>query len=106
RRRRSASTTRSPSLSARRRFPSSSASTRRPKPDNPRRTNTRGGAMLSVVFFLIGYAVIGLIAVPLAMRLIPPNPVYGVRTRRTIENPSLWYNVNAVGGQLLLVACG
>ena len=31
--------------------------------------------MLSVVFFLVGYAVIGLIAVPLAMRLIPPNPV-------------------------------
>ncbi len=62
--------------------------------------------MLSVVFFLIGYAVIGLIAIPLAMGLIPPNPVYGVRTRRTIENPALWYNVNAVGGQLLLVACG
>ena len=62
--------------------------------------------MLSVVFFLVGYAVIGLIAVPLAMRLIPPNPVYGVRTRRTVENPALWYTVNAVGGQLLLVACG
>ncbi len=42
RRRRSASTTRSPSLSARRRSPSSSASARRPKPDNPGRTNTQG----------------------------------------------------------------
>ena len=62
--------------------------------------------MLSVVFFLIAYAIIALVAIPLAMRLIPPNPVYGVRTRRTAENPSLWYNVNAVGGQLILVACG
>ena len=62
--------------------------------------------MLTVVFFLIAYAVIGLVSVPLAMRLIPPNRIYGIRTRRTLDNPSLWYNVNAVGGQLLLVACG
>lgn len=62
--------------------------------------------MFSVVFFLIGYAIIALVCVPLAMRLIPPNPVYGVRTRRTADDPALWYNVNAVGGQLMLVACG
>jgi len=62
--------------------------------------------MLSVVFFLIAYAIIALICVPLAMRLVPPNPIYGVRTRRTKDDPALWYNVNAVGGQLMLVACG
>jgi hypothetical protein len=62
--------------------------------------------MFSVVFFLIAYAIIALIAVPLAMRLIPPNPIYGVRTDRTLGNPSLWYNVNAVAGQLVLIACG
>ena len=63
--------------------------------------------MLSVVFFLVAYAIIALASVPLAMRLIPPNPVYGIRMlRSTVDNPSLWYNVNAVGGQLLLVACG
>ena len=62
--------------------------------------------MFSVVFFLIGYAVIGIAAIPLAMRLIPPNPVYGFRTPRCLDDPKLWYTVNAVGGQLLLVACG
>ncbi|MBC8021738.1 MAG: SdpI family protein [Burkholderiales bacterium] len=62
--------------------------------------------MFSVVFFLIAYAVIALIAIPLAMRLIPPNPIYGVRTPRTADNPEHWYNVNAVAGQLLLAACG
>lgn len=62
--------------------------------------------MLSVVLFLVAYAIIALASVPLAMRLIPPNPVYGVRTRRTAGDPALWYNVNAVGGQLLVVACG
>ena len=62
--------------------------------------------MFSVVFFLIGYAVLALVALPLAMRLVPPNPIYGVRTDRTLRDNTLWYNVNAVGGQLLLVAVG
>ena len=62
--------------------------------------------MLSVVFFLIADAVIALIAIPLAMRLIPPNPIYGVRTARTLDDPKLWYAANALAGQLLLAAAG
>jgi uncharacterized membrane protein len=62
--------------------------------------------MFSVVFFLIANAVIVLACIPLAMRLIPPNPIYGVRTRRTTADAALWYNVNAVAGQLLIAACG
>ena len=62
--------------------------------------------MLSVVFFLIAYAVIGIAAVPLAMRLVPPNNYFGLRTPRTMDSASHWYLVHAVGGQLLLVCCG
>lgn len=62
--------------------------------------------MLSVVFFLIGYAVIAIAAVPLAIRLVPPNPIYGVRTDRTLSDNTLWYTVNAVAGQLILAAVG
>ena len=62
--------------------------------------------MLSVVFFLILYAVIGLAAIPLAMRLVPPNNYFGLRTPRTMDSTSHWYVVHAVGGQLLLVCCG
>ncbi len=62
--------------------------------------------MFSVVFFLIADAIIVMAAIPLALRLIPPNPVYGVRTRRTTDDAVLWYNVNAVAGQLLVAACG
>ena len=62
--------------------------------------------MFSVVFFLIGYAVIGLAALPLAMRVVPPNPYFGFRTPRCLDDATLWYNVNAVGGQLLLVVVG
>jgi hypothetical protein len=62
--------------------------------------------MLSVVFFLIAYAVIALAAVPLAMGIVPPNPYFGFRTPRCLDNSTLWYTVNAVGGQLILVAVG
>ena len=62
--------------------------------------------MFSVVFFLIVYAVLGLAALPLAMRMVPPNNYVGLRTPRTLESASHWYLVHAVGGQLLLVCCG
>jgi len=62
--------------------------------------------MLSVVFFLILYAVIGIAAIPLAMRLVPPNNYFGLRTPRTLDSTTHWYHVHAVGGQLLLVCCG
>jgi uncharacterized membrane protein len=61
--------------------------------------------MFSVVFFLILDAVLFLAAVPLGLRLIPPNPIYGLNTRRTKDDAALWYNVNAVAGQLIAIAC-
>ena len=62
--------------------------------------------MLVTISLLITVAVIAAVAVPLALRLIPPNPVYGVRTRRTRRDEKLWFEVNAFGGKALLVACG
>jgi len=62
--------------------------------------------MLSVVFFLILYAVIGMAAIPLAMRMVPPNNYFGLLTPRTLDSTTHWYHVHAVGGQLLLVCCG
>jgi uncharacterized membrane protein len=43
-------------------------------------------------------------SVPLALRLIPPNPVYGFRTRFTRSNPQVWYDANAFVGRLMVVA--
>jgi hypothetical protein len=62
--------------------------------------------MLSVVFFLIAYAVVALAALTLAMRVVPPNPYFGFVTPRCLDNTELWYNVNAVGGQLILAVVG
>ncbi len=51
---------------------------------------------LSAVFFLLG--------LPLALRKVPPNGVYGFRTRTTLQGPSFGYPVNAFYGRCLLVA--
>ena len=62
--------------------------------------------MFSTVFFFIAYIVIALAALPLAMQLVPPNRYFGFRTPRCLDNSTLWYTVNAVGGQLILVVVG
>ncbi|HEV7993586.1 MAG TPA: SdpI family protein [Gemmatimonadaceae bacterium] len=44
------------------------------------------------------------LAIPLWMRRVPPNRFYGVRTRATLVDDALWYDVNARCGQDLLIA--
>ena len=45
-----------------------------------------------------------LIALPLIKRRVKPNPWYGFRVRATLQNPELWYDVNAHLGQRLLIS--
>jgi SdpI/YhfL family protein len=45
-----------------------------------------------------------LLAVPLVLGMVPPNRVYGVRTRRILADAGRWYAVNRVGGWCLLAA--
>ena len=55
-------------------------------------------------WLLIACILTGATAVPLALRLIPPNSVYGFRTRFTRSDPRVWYDVNAFVGRLMFVA--
>lgn len=43
-------------------------------------------------------------ALPLALRLVGPNRLYGFRTRATLSDRELWYSANAFCGWALLVA--
>jgi uncharacterized membrane protein len=56
-------------------------------------------------FILILYVALGLLsaafAVPLMLRKVGPNPVYGFRVRKTLEDPALWYDANAFAGKCL-----
>ena len=53
---------------------------------------------------LVGGTVIGVLSVPLALGLVPPNPTYGFRTAATMANPRLWHEVNVFCGWALLLA--
>ena len=45
-----------------------------------------------------------IISVPLILRLVPPNGIYGFRTGATRSTPAIWYQANAFGGWALSVA--
>ena len=45
-----------------------------------------------------------IISIPLILRVVPPNGVYGFRTASTQSNSAIWYPANAFLGWALLVA--
>jgi len=45
-------------------------------------------------------------SIPLILRKVPRNGVYGIRFPETIADDHIWYEVNATGGRdLLIVGC-
>jgi len=66
-----------------------------------------------LLFWGVGLAFI-LLAVPLRMRKVPPNSLYGVRLSETLADEAVWYEVNArsaldlmiVGGGTAVIASG
>jgi hypothetical protein len=57
--------------------------------------------LLLIVFLFSGAVLIGL-NIPLIQGRVGPNPWYGFRVRRTLEDPKIWYPVNKYGGWWLL----
>ncbi len=49
-------------------------------------------------------ALFAVIAIPLALRRIPRNVVYGYRTRTTLSDDTIWYEANAHFGRGLVIA--
>jgi hypothetical protein len=58
----------------------------------------------ALVTILICNAVFIIIAIPLILRRVPRNVVYGVRTRATLENDFIWYEANAYFGKLFFIS--
>jgi uncharacterized membrane protein len=42
-------------------------------------------------------------SLPLVLRRIPMNPVYGIRVPEAFTSDARWYDINAFGGRLFLV---
>ena len=54
--------------------------------------------------FLIPGLLFVAMGVPLVMRRVVPNPVYGLRTAKAFSSSSNWYNANAIAGFDFIVA--
>jgi hypothetical protein len=56
---------------------------------------------------LVGYllpAILAVLAVPLALGMVPPNALYGFRTSKTRSSPDIWYPANRFAGWLMVAA--
>ena len=60
--------------------------------------------MLSTVLILVLCAVTAIAGIPLILKLVPPNEIYGVRTEKALSREEIWYEVNRFGGWALVVA--
>ena len=52
--------------------------------------------------FIFSGVLLGVLSIPMIMGKIPPNGLYGFRVKKTMEDPVLWYSVNAYSGKWLL----
>ena len=59
--------------------------------------------MVGLIIFGIGSVLMIIAGIPLMLRKIKPNFLYGFRVRSTLENPKIWYEANAYAGKLLVI---
>ena len=57
-----------------------------------------------LVTILVCDLIFAIIAIPLILRKVPRNVVYGFRTRSTLENDFVWYEANAYFGRLFFIS--
>ena len=53
-------------------------------------------------WYLSLYGLLILAGLPLIFRLVPPNRWYGFRLPGAMISPETWYDINAMGGQMLI----
>ena len=54
--------------------------------------------------FAIPSAIIGAVAIPMVLALVPKNRLYGVRTKKTLSEDRIWFAANRVAGWLFLAS--
>jgi hypothetical protein len=57
--------------------------------------------IMPLVFVLVSCSVI-LVSLPLVQGKVKPNGFYGIRIQKAFESESLWFQVNSVGGSILI----
>ncbi len=56
---------------------------------------------ISNLYIFLGI-LMAVIAIPLVLRKVRPNPIYGFRTPFTMSREDVWYDINAYFGRWLL----
>ncbi len=56
-------------------------------------------------FAIVGVVLIAL-AIPMALRKVPPNPLYGLRVPATFRDDQVWYDANAAAGRDMMLLGG
>jgi uncharacterized membrane protein len=57
----------------------------------------------NLVTILICDVIFVFVSIPLILRKVPRNVLYGFRTRTTLKNDFIWYEANACFGRLFLI---
>jgi hypothetical protein len=70
---------------------------RRSRPEDTNTDKMRARLIASCVVF-------AMISIPLILRLVPPNGIYGFRTGATQSSRAIWYPANTFSGWALLAA--
>ena len=59
--------------------------------------------MTLLLLYTFSGLLVAAISIPLILQMIRPNPWYGFRVKKTLDDPAVWYPVNAYAGKRLLV---
>jgi uncharacterized membrane protein len=60
------------------------------------------GLILGLAFSSTGLLLIGL-SVPLILKRVSMNPLYGIRIAKAYESEANWYAINSYGGRVLAI---
>jgi uncharacterized membrane protein len=60
----------------------------------------------SAFSFLVPCGIIAVASLPLILSVVPPNRVYGFRTRQTLTDRELWFRANRFAGCVFFIASG
>jgi hypothetical protein len=60
-----------------------------------------------MALYLVGHflpILMAALALPMLLGKIPPNPIYGFRTAKTLSSPDIWYAANRIAGWFMIAA--
>lgn len=59
---------------------------------------------LLLLIYLAGGVLLILLSLPLRWNKVKPNPLYGFRVPKTLDNPAIWYAANRFIAKRLMIA--